>query len=237
MGRRVSIERTAKPGDDYPPAKDFDQEMARTQCHRISQKSKGLTNCWAFGRDAKGEKTDPQRFEKIVVEPRSQGEVWSGQYIFWGGRQDICRQTTCGMWGGGCHRVLHLESWLVWACCLPLDYWLHTGVYCPVNLLPFWIVGATLVCIAQLLDSITLMTLTESPAARDVMVYVDRDRTDRHGMDFKVCEWRCDGSFSPGVGHRNWEKGPHMSAHVFWDLSQCKSVCWNLSKRLRGAFR
>ena len=58
-------------------------------------------------------------------------------------------------------------------------------------------------CIAQLLDSITLMTLTESPAARDVMVYVDRDRTDRHGMDFKVCEWRCDGSFSPGVGHRN----------------------------------
>ena len=47
------------------------------------------------------------------------------------------------------------------------------------------------------------MTLTESPAARDVMVYVDRDRTDRNGMDFKVCEWRCDGSFSPGVGHRN----------------------------------
>ena len=58
-------------------------------------------------------------------------------------------------------------------------------------------------CIAQLLDSITLMTLTESPAARDVMVYVDRDRTDRYGMDFNVCEWRCDDSFSPGVGHRN----------------------------------
>ena len=42
------------------------------------------------------------------------------------------------------------------------------------------------------------MTYTESPAARDVVVYVDEVRTDRHGTDSRVCEWSCDGSFSPG---------------------------------------
>ena len=53
-------------------------------------------------------------------------------------------------------------------------------------------------CIVQLFDSITLVTCAESPAARDVVVFVDEDRTDRHGTDFKACEGSCDGSFSPG---------------------------------------
>ena len=37
-------------------------------------------------------------------------------------------------------------------------------------------------CIAQLLDSITLVTYTKSPAARDVVVYVDEDRTEKHAL-------------------------------------------------------
>ena len=58
-----------------PQRKGSDRKMARTQCHRISQRLKGLTSWRVFGGGAKGTKVTPKDFKVKVVEPHSQGEV------------------------------------------------------------------------------------------------------------------------------------------------------------------
>ena len=67
-------------------------------------------------------------------------------------------------------------------------------MYCPVILLTLYIVGSMLVCIDQLLDSITLVSCTKPQLACDLVFNADKDRTDRHENVTRVGESSYDDS-------------------------------------------
>ena len=126
--------------------------MARTQCHRISQRLIGLTNLWVFGDDAKGEKKIPKDLRKQWSknsDPTSQSgrgvvrtlfEGWTSGHMWTDDLWCVWRWLpSCPLFRrlANISIVLTLrllaQHWCVLLSYLiiPLNSWRHTGMYCP----------------------------------------------------------------------------------------------------------